>query len=1438
MKNVVSKVSALLLACCMLFSLVVRNNGATTVTDNKTGGILSVSGDLVGDVLDIQEDTSKDDTTDNNVGNPDVETETDTSAEDQTQNTVVDNDGGSSVLNGSVDNVSDVQDETDIDNNVNDDDVETKQDIPVKDKTETDVDNNVNDTVVETEQDTPVKDQTQNAVVDTENTIVKPDSTSDTNDVQENVVHVGTQTEKEPDTDNEDISTGNTLVSSPKGDYNEGVVLVKVKDTLDTSSFGDLEYTAVEALFDGSSWYVVTLADATATEAAVAYLSNVDAFEKVDYDYVMGVTADVSSVNVSGNPHYGKHKHHHVHKIPEGWQHIKDNGKQPGGSNDVVVAVIDTGVDYTHLDLCNNIWVNTAEIAGNGKDDDGNGYIDDVYGWDCVGNDKDPMDDNGHGTHVAGIIAAENNDLGGVGIAYNCKIMVLKAGNSSGYFNNSDIAEAIQYAYMNGASVINMSFGGSNISVAVEEALENAYNSCVLVAAAGNDGACNNLSCQTCDIKKVSYPAALPYVIGVMSTNADGSAVSGFSNYDHNPYNSIEYEVYAVGEGIPSTWPGNKYADLNGTSMAAPTVSGIAALLRSAYPDRETYSTKFIQSQIVNTGSQNPYNALLKTTDDAHSVANVYEALTQLPKPEVNLYDYSIDDSTAVNAANNGNGVIDAGETIRLYVSLHNRGGVAENVSVSIDTERSEGLTDPYFTFVNDTIALSDVGTYSVRESGDKYFEIVVSADCPNDYLVDFNIRYTYTNGMDENDDTVYEDDGNQKAQFNVSRGYHLPSSITEDTVYTADRLYIVGEDVVIPAGVTVTFEEGCEIQFYDDREYYNSPVVTVYGTLLFEGTKENVIKIAPNERNKTFICKILSAGSESNIELKYVKSTNLSTTISNGYIINSYLESNSESNGGIYAYNGGTPGMGFCSLSAESITRNYINLHYGSLVSDVIKSNFIILDGWRSTINVCSEMSNNIICNCKTKNVRDIERRISVGKNGAYSTVKVYNNIFSSLDLSSTPTIKKLSASSATVTYSNNLFSPNYQQHASEIFENYYDASGNPIVDVYGSLADMTAIWPYVVSVEMFDKDGNAITTVGREEITVRVTFNRPMDVIKDTYLTFGTIEPYGDYRIDGEYISDTVWEGTYTLKAQIENGQNFLKVNNACAAEDPTKTVFGEYHLHEFTIDTTAAMAMNLQAVAKEEGVELTFAQDDYDTLLGYNIYRSTEKDGNYVKLNPAILLPDENVFLDDNAEPGKTYLYTYTVVLSDFTESNPAGKVMATAMDTMSPSLYHTPVNQGYENNNLVISATASDNVAISSVTLYYRAVGATEWSSLTMSKQNDKYSATVFGSEVTLAGLEYYIVATDGRNAVMKGSAEVPYTVVVKSADSLLGLGDVDGNGNVTIKDALMLMQCINGDLILSDDQFKRADLNGDGVLSSAEALRILQYINGKVTTLEM
>ena len=1239
---------------------------------------------------------------------------------------------------------------------------------------------------------------------------------------------------------------GQELSPAPKGEYNEGVVLVKAKDEFSTSALGELNFVSTEILYDGAEWYSVKLADGENTQTAVEYLSGLDSIANADYDYIMGVTAEVDSANVSDNPNYVKQKGHGTHKIPEGWDEFKKNGKHPGGSADVVVAVIDTGVDYNHLDLRNNIWTNPAEIADNGKDDDGNGYVDDIYGWDCVGNDKDPMDDNGHGTHVAGIIAAENNKIGGVGVAYGCKIMVIKAGNSSGYFNNSDIAEAVQYAYMNGASVINMSFGGSNISVAVEDALQNAYNTSILVAAAGNDGKCNQPGCplhEPMGMVEVCYPAALPYVIGVMSTNANGTRVSGFSNFDHYPYNSIEYEVFAVGEGVSSTWPGNKYADLNGTSMAAPTVSGIAALLRSYYTDREKYSTKYIQSQIVNTGAVLAWDK---------SVANVYDAMTKLPVPKVNLYNYYVFDNVEFSSKNDGDGTIDAGETIHIAIELQNRGGVASNIEATIDTFRDEDdtLCDPFFKLINSKISISDIGTYSVRGSeliytdnivtgSKKYFEVIVSENCPNDYWCDFNINISYTNGLNEKDTNQYSN-GNELG-LSVTNGVVLDYLYTKDTILPGNRRYIIAHDVKVAEGASLTFEAGAKIQFYEkNKSYYDTAysTPTINGKVILNGTKDNMIDVYVSELYSVYFGRINGTS-----DSKYVYTNFINTSLVRGNIINSTVNYNTYKGGFLELKNG----------IVDDHPVHDIQLRNVNIKNSIIDaSNIFILSDWSidnfdSSVLIFPSTSyrggtiynavDSLFVSHKSK-FENEERNYNTGNEDRVTIYDATNNVF--LNETSSNVLKDYTILDFR-NYENckgNTFHGMYKTHPELLLKNILDNEGNLKVDVNDSATqDISKVYPYISNIYMENADGENVAFCGAEPVKFVVEFNRDMDVTRDIKLFFGSVIPYADYEIDGKWVSARKWVGEYTLKANIENGIQRFSLKNAYS-EDGVLQNFNNASMYIFTIDTTAAMAMNLLAFPKANGIELKFAQDDYDTLLGYNIYRADSKDGNYVKLNPAIVLPEEDTFLDENAEPGKTYWYTYTVVLTDFTESNPAGKVQATALDTISPTIYHTPVNQGYVGNNLVISCTASDNMSISSVTLYYRAKGASSWKSLTMSKQNDKYSATIFGSEVTLNGLEYYVTATDGVNTVSRGSASAPYNIVVKSADSLSRLGDVDGNGVVSSKDALMLMQCLGGQLILSDDQFKRADLNKDGSLSSSEALRILQYVNGKVTTLAM
>jgi hypothetical protein len=238
------------------------------------------------------------------------------------------------------------------------------------------------------------------------------------------------------------------------------------------------------------------------------------------------------------------------------------------GSTNVVVAIIDTGVDFFHPDLESNLWWNPGEIAGNGVDDDGNGYVDDLHGYDWVSDDADPMDDNLHGTHVAGILGAEGNDENGVaGVAWLVRLMALKAFDERGSGTLDHTLASVAYAVENGAAILNASWGTTARSRALDDVVAEAVRrGVVVVAAAGNNGS-----------EAPFFPAAVPEALAVGATDAnDGSPA--FSNYGRF------VDLVAPGEAIQSTAPNALWTLLSGTSMAAPHVSGVAALLLSRMP--------------------------------------------------------------------------------------------------------------------------------------------------------------------------------------------------------------------------------------------------------------------------------------------------------------------------------------------------------------------------------------------------------------------------------------------------------------------------------------------------------------------------------------------------------------------------------------------------------------------------------------------------------------------------------------------------------------------------------------------------------------------------------------------------------------------------------------------------------------------------------------
>lgn len=625
--------------------------------------------------------------------------------------------------------------------------------------------------------------------------------------------------------------------------------------------------TGLEKLMDTSTgvWYI-----ASVTGDVQQVMANVRALDNVvlaEYDYMYAaadttlIDSDTVAEAVQGNASCRDQWYLRSGNLQKSWDLLRTRGIAAGGDSSVVVAVIDTGVDYTHEDLKDNIWVNTKEIPGNGIDDDGNGYIDDVYGVDLETGRDSGMDDNGHGTHVAGIIAAANNHIGVVGLAYNVKLMPIKAGMASGFFNQSQIAKGILYAYNNGADVINMSFGGSASTIAVQDALETAYTRCVLVAAAGNDAMPN----EDRPITAPTYPAALSYVMGVMSVDMWG-VESGFTNYDVAAYNSVEYEVYAPGSQILSTIPGNRYATWSGTSMAAPYVSAMAALLRSAYPDTNTYPTKFIYGQIAATGGR----SAICCDPEHHGIHNlpkivdIYNALTQLPKPEVSAADFLVFDDKSLSDQNNGDGVIDAGETVALAFTLRNRWGAAKDVTLSLDAKSQAGIDCPYIEFLTNNVNYGNVGTYASIDYGktkegtfvtgvdaDKSLLVKIADDCPNDYIIALNITVTAKNDLDADDTRVYS--SGATTTINVRRGTILPSIITEDMTLTKDHYYILPNATLIQEGVTVTVEPGTQLQFWTDdpHDAYADTAITylkVDGTLLCQGSEDGHIRMFPSE--------------------------------------------------------------------------------------------------------------------------------------------------------------------------------------------------------------------------------------------------------------------------------------------------------------------------------------------------------------------------------------------------------------------------------------------------------------------------------------------------------------------------------------------------------------------------------------------------------------
>lgn len=1233
-----------------------------------------------------------------------------------------------------------------------------------------------------------------------------------------------------------------------------------------------------------------------------------------------------------------------------------------------VVAVIDTGVDYNHEDLQDNIWTNSAEVSGKtGADDDNNGYVDDVHGINLIDPNETPMDDHGHGTHVAGIIAMENNNVGGVGIAYKSKIMPIKAGGSDGTFYSSDIAKGIEYAYKNGADVINMSFGSSAHSALIENALQDAFGSCVLVAAAGNE------STPTADCPlggRNMYPASYSYVIGVMAYD-EANSFASFSNWDYKPNANAEYEVVAPGVSVYSTLPNGRYASWNGTSMAAPMVSAEAAILRSSLKDKSTYSSRYIMGQLVGATEDKItyYNEGIKKTYN-YSKLSLTDSLTNKPKPNLNVYEVYAFDSEDISKANNGDGIIQPGETIDLAIGLRNQWGAAKNVTITVNAT-TNGIDNQYVEFVSDKeVGIDDIGSFGTQNNGFKYNEsktvvgvehpirVKIKDNAPNDLNIQFNINYKAKNGLDENDTTVYRQSYDTTYTIHIVKGTILSGKITEDTTLTADNYYIIKNSLLIQKGVTVNVEPGTKIQFWASDQYsaYGDNYIaniSVKGNMYFNGTESQPIDLFLGKDFEAYRVQVEKSDSGT-IDMNYVNIENPYIDISSGshlnctqnydyiierrfidgeidensaysaFIFADYLEKSRISNirnKNKYAYVKGQ----FKEVLFDNCSITYNNNNNWQDDITITNSTFLIneakIDDGNITKNITSAMCfagdkyktldydtvskirslngkkyviykiNNHYFDTDEymKNYLAIEKAIS--KNGGHiSTVNldekgkkllynlandvrgeestgtfgVYNGVYydfqkekvcslNNENIDSEVSVRKsyplgeysigtvdgdIRSSASAWFYKNEYIIAEYPDNVEDIniknintdpgyigilentkfknnailnrlictdtsewmkvsapadntltymaTDNYWGTTDENLIqkqlvdfDTNTNYADIITspyldkpseeTYPCVSDIYITDKNGDKVDTVGNGTYDVHVLFNRDMDQETNPMVSYGPDDPYTDYTLKGQWNSSREWVGKMPIKVLINQGHQYFRVKDAVAADDHWLTTGTDWGRFEFDVTASGAEALTLQSEGRVGSIYLNWTQDEYDTMAGYNIYRSeTGEEGSFKKINSSILSSEEKEYEDKKVEAGKKYYYYFTVVDTAMSESRPSNITSNTAVDDKPPVIKHTALKSIINGVGATVTATVKDNIGVQGVTLLYRMEGEENYKSVAMNNTTGiNYTAHIDAEDMNVGNLQYYIEATDGTNYAYSGSIGEPNIVPVES-----------------------------------------------------------------------
>lgn len=892
------------------------------------------------------------------------------------------------------------------------------------------------------------------------------------------------------------------------------------------------------------------------------------------------------------------------------------------GVKNPVIAILDTGVDIEHPDLKANIWTNTAELNGSeGADDDNNGFADDIHGYDFVNQTGRMRDNNGHGTHCAGIAAAcGNNGIGLAGANPDALIMPVTILQSDGSGDVATIIKGIDYAIANGAEIISMSFGGYADSMAEREALAKAYQKAVLVAAAGNDNKC--IYPHTCPVNRKQgspmFPAAYNFVLGVQSTSDAAGTLSSFSNYDddgpvmttYSEKDLFNYELKAPGSGIMSTFPNGQYRKLSGTSMACPLVAGAISRLMQCkeYSSKEELFGDLIHSSNGNVNLSAAYG--IKDTDRM---------------PTLSMVTYRLDDEKM----GDGDGRADAGESIRIYPTFRNDWGNANNIIYTVELAETEDPNILEFTDTDPVHTVSNLSSYATAES-EAPFVIKISPDCVDGRRICMVLKATC-----DNISAPLE----QEIVLTVENGIELGGILREDMTLTPDKNYIVTSLLGVPEGKTLTILPGTTLKFKDDTG------MNVAGTLVANGEPGKMITFTKTDLGLGNI-QYMRLGDR---EVSYCVIKDLKNTSSdvNGQfencILNNYAATTllSWSNWKQSNIIGNTADQGLCHMNSsfkELKDCNIVNNNDAGMDLYFIEA---------ECLNNCNTF-NNYIYKSYSK---------YYGKYYSLSSYSVKPQIYTS----DTPSYLGTSRQDMARENVFDIHTPGYSSFGEFDLSNMLT---KPAAEAHG------IVWKVVVNGYDAQDEYEQMPPLGVGEHEVKVYFNRPMNKAVEPMIAMGVRPPYTQTSIGAGSWNEA--GDIYTAKLTIMGRDNIDGVNTIYVSGAEDNEFFPipvENRRFRVNVQSAGSMSNGFEATAGLGKVDLTWESPEkhVNDLLGYNLYRYTVDDtravSDTVRINPALL--DKEEFTDYDVVPGTTYCYYYKVMTTALSENSPSKVVAVTPL-----------------------------------------------------------------------------------------------------------------------------------------------------------------------------